>query len=84
MSAEIVRLIPRRKRHHDRQPSVVRVMAHPSVEKPDDLIMDHFDTSPCEYVPCPCEHESDQAIRFCLSSRCAVWLRGAPAQNILK
>jgi hypothetical protein len=44
MSAEIIRFIPRRIRKN-----VLTDFSAPKAA-PDDLVMDHVDTSPCEYV----------------------------------
>ena len=55
MSAEIIPFVPRRRGGtSDETPLVVRVWV-----QPDDLVMDHADTAPCEYaVPCePDGHE---------------------------
>jgi hypothetical protein len=47
MSAKIVRFVPRRKTGLTDSPTI----AFRSTPRPDDLTMDHVDTSPCEYVP---------------------------------
>ena len=44
MSADIIPFMPRR----DRKRGMIDVSA--SASPPDDLVMDHVDTSPCEYV----------------------------------
>jgi hypothetical protein len=44
MSAQIIPFIPRR----DRKRGVIGFLA--SASSPDDLVMDHADTAPCEYV----------------------------------
>jgi hypothetical protein len=49
MSADIIRFIPRPKR--GREPTDFPKIAFRSVVKPDDLVMDHADTSPCEFAP---------------------------------
>jgi hypothetical protein len=53
VSADIIRFIPRpnRKTGLTDFPTI----AFRSAVQPDDLAMDHVDTSPCEYVPCHCE-----------------------------
>jgi hypothetical protein len=49
MSAEIIRFIRGPKRH--REPSDFPTIAFRSVARPDDLVTEHADTAPCEYVP---------------------------------
>jgi hypothetical protein len=44
MSAEIIRFVPRRMRK-----SILTDFSAPKAA-PDDLVMDHVDTSPCEYA----------------------------------
>jgi hypothetical protein len=48
MSAEIIRFIrgPKRDREHSDFPTI----AFRSAARPDDLVMDHVDTAPCEYL----------------------------------
>lgn len=50
MSAEIIQFIrgPKRNREHSDFPTI----AFRSASRLDDLVMDHADTAPCEYV-CP-------------------------------
>jgi hypothetical protein len=48
MSAEIIQFIPRPK--HDREQTGFPTIAFRSTRPPDDLVMDHADTAPCEYV----------------------------------
>lgn len=48
MSAEIIRFMPRPK--PNRAPADFPRLAFRSAARPDDLTMDHADTSPCEYV----------------------------------
>ena len=53
MTAEIIRLVPRPRR--DRQSDERDLFR--SSERVDDLVMDHADTSPCEYsLPCLPSH----------------------------
>jgi hypothetical protein len=49
MSAEIIQFIPRPKPH--REPTDFPTIVFRSAAVPDDLTMDHVDTTPCEYVP---------------------------------
>ncbi len=49
MSAKIVRLVPRPNRKTG-QTDFPTIAFRPA-PRPDDLTMDHVDTSPCEYVP---------------------------------
>jgi len=55
MSANIIQFIPRP--HHDREAADSLTIAFRSVARPDDLTMDHVDTSPCEIV----QPEPDEA-----------------------
>jgi hypothetical protein len=48
VSAEIIHFIPRR--DHKRQPARNPAMHFASRSGPDDLVMDHADTAPCEYL----------------------------------
>jgi hypothetical protein len=48
MSAEIIQFIPRPK--PNREPIDFPTIIFRSAAVPDDLTMDHADTSPCEYV----------------------------------
>jgi hypothetical protein len=48
MSAKIVQFVPRRNRR--RKEMEFSTIASRSAPRPDDLTMDHVDTSPCEYV----------------------------------
>ena len=48
VSAEIIRFIRGPKR--DREPSDFPTIAFRSARRPDDLVMDHVDTMPSEYV----------------------------------
>ena len=48
MSANIIRFIPRPKR--GREPTDFPTIAFRSAVKPDDLVMDHVDTAPCEHA----------------------------------
>ncbi len=48
MSAEIIQFIPRP--NHDRETTDFPTIAFHSAARPDDLTMDHVDTSPCEIV----------------------------------
>jgi hypothetical protein len=57
MSADIMAFIPRRNRK-----SVLTDFYAPKAA-PDDLVMDHVDTAPCEYAPRHCEEQSDEAIQ---------------------
>jgi hypothetical protein len=49
MSAKIVRFIPRKSGNTGQ--TDFPTIAFCPVPRPDDLTMDHVDTSPCEYVP---------------------------------
>ena len=48
MSAKIIQFAPRRNR--ERKEMEFSAIASRSAPRPDDLTMDHVDTSPCEYV----------------------------------
>ena len=48
MSAKIIQFAPRR--HRERKEMEFSAIASRSALRPDDLTMDHVDTSPCEYV----------------------------------
>jgi hypothetical protein len=48
MSAEIIQFAPRP--HRERWEMEFSTIASRSAPQPDDLTMDHVDTSPCEYV----------------------------------
>jgi hypothetical protein len=48
MSAMIIQVAPRA--HRERKEMEFSAIASRSVPQPDDLTMDHVDTSPCEYV----------------------------------
>jgi hypothetical protein len=48
MSAEIIQFIPRP--NHNRDQTDFPTIAFRSAARPDDLTMDHVDTSPCEFV----------------------------------
>jgi hypothetical protein len=48
MSADIIRFIPRPKRR--RELTDFPTIAFRSAVKPDDLVMDHVDTAPCEHA----------------------------------
>ena len=48
MSAKIIQFAPRR--HRRRKEKEFSAIASRSAPRPDDLTMDHVDTSPCEYV----------------------------------
>jgi hypothetical protein len=48
MSAKIIQFAPRP--HRERRAMEFSTIASRSVPQPDDLTMDHVDTSPCEYV----------------------------------
>jgi hypothetical protein len=58
VSAEIIQFI-RGPKHH-RGPSDFPTIAFRSMARPDDLVMDHADTAPCEYVQ-PNEPDSTSA-----------------------
>jgi len=49
VSAEIIQFI--RGPKNGREPSDFPTIAFRSTARADDLVMDHVDTSPCEYVP---------------------------------
>ena len=49
MSAEIIQFIPRP--NHNRDQTVFPTIAFRSAARPEDLTMDHVDTSPREFVP---------------------------------
>jgi hypothetical protein len=49
MSAEIIDFVPRPRGHVLRENQIL----FRSRAEPDDLVMDHADTAPCEYVPSP-------------------------------
>jgi hypothetical protein len=49
MSADIIRFIPRP--NTAREPTDFPTIAFRSAVKPDDLVMDHADTAPCEHAP---------------------------------
>jgi hypothetical protein len=53
MSAEIIQFVSRPKR--DRGPTDFPTIAFRSARQPDDLVMDHADTAPCEVLAC-CEY----------------------------
>jgi hypothetical protein len=61
VSAEIVQFIPRP--NHNREPTEFPTIAFRSAAQPDDLTLDHVDTSPSEYVSRHCEEQSDEAIQ---------------------
>jgi hypothetical protein len=71
VSAQIIPFIPRR----GRKRGVSDCSAAPS--QPDDLVMDHVDTAPCE-ISCHCEERSDEAIH--LSSQAAPWIASLRSQ----
>jgi hypothetical protein len=48
MSAEIIQFVPRP--NHNRDQTDFPTIAFRSAARPDDLAMDHVDTSPCEFV----------------------------------
>jgi hypothetical protein len=48
MSARIIQFAPRP--HRERKEMEFSTIASRSAPRPDDLTMDHVDTSPCEYV----------------------------------
>jgi hypothetical protein len=48
MSAKIIQFAPRP--HRERREMEFSTIASRSAPQPDDLTMDHVDTSPCEYV----------------------------------
>ena len=48
MSAKIIQFAPRHNR--ERKEMEFSTIASRSAPRPDDLTMDHVDTSPCEYV----------------------------------
>jgi hypothetical protein len=48
VTAEIIQFIPRPK--HDREQTDFPTIAFRSARQPDDLVMDHADTAPCECV----------------------------------
>jgi len=48
MSAKIIQFAPRS--HRERKEMEFATIASRSAPRPDDLTMDHVDTSPCEYV----------------------------------
>jgi hypothetical protein len=48
VTAEIIQFIPRPK--HDREQTDFPTIAFRSARPPGDLVMDHADTAPCEYV----------------------------------
>ena len=48
MSAKIIQFVPRP--HRERKEMEFSTVASRSAPQPDDLTMDHVDTSPCEYV----------------------------------
>jgi hypothetical protein len=52
VSAEIIQFIPRP--NHHREQTDFPTIAFRSVASPDDLTMNHVDTSPCEYVGPDC------------------------------
>jgi hypothetical protein len=49
MSADIIRFIPRPDTARER--TDFPTIAFRSAVKPDDLVMDHVDTAPCEHAP---------------------------------
>jgi hypothetical protein len=65
MSADIISFTSRR----DRKRRVSDFLA--SASPPDDLVMDHVDTAPCEVLR-HCEEQSDEAIH--LSPHAAPWI----------
>jgi len=48
MSAKIIQFVPRP--HRERREMEFSTIASRLAPQPDDLTMDHVDTSPCEYV----------------------------------
>jgi len=57
VSAVIIQFVPRPRGHRpDGTPIPFRSRA-----RADDLVMDHADTAPCEYVPCYAEGDDDLA-----------------------
>jgi hypothetical protein len=55
MSAEVIAFVPRPRQRQVRETQVV----FRSRAEPDDLVMGHADTAPCEYVPPP-EYDDDE------------------------
>ena len=57
MSADIIPFVPRsRSRRPDKPPTPFH-----SLVQPDDLVMDHADTAPCEYWPIRAEGDEESA-----------------------
>ena len=71
MSADIIPFTPRQSRKR----GIVGFSV--SAAAPDDLVMDHADTTPCE-VPRHCEEQRDEAIH--LSSHAALWIASLCSQ----
>ncbi len=57
MSADIIPFVPR-PRSGCRRPDEMPIPFHSPVQ-PDDLVMDHADTAPCEYWPWSDTHHVD-------------------------
>jgi hypothetical protein len=58
VSAEIIQFIPRPT--HDREHTDFPTITFRSTRPTDDLVMDHADTAPCEYVaPFDCNGQED-------------------------
>ena len=58
MSAEIIRLVPKLRRDHHTLD--ISHLFH-SQPRPDDLVMDHADTAPCEYWPMRAQGDDEPA-----------------------
>ena len=61
MSADIIPFVPR-PRSVCRPPDETSIPVHLPAQ-PDDLVMDHADTAPCEYWPIRAEGDEESAFR---------------------